>query len=300
MDEEGPPGLPDEEPSPSARKTPPGRRLVGPVPIIVLMIVFAAAALLTLYAVWAFWPSEAGKAVGGVSPRKTVHVFFHRRTLSRESLFFIMVALTGSVGGMVHVIRSFAWYVGNRELRWSWVPFYLLKPVLGALMATLLYFIIRAGFFSPSASTSQTSPYGFAAVSALAGLFSDQAIVKLRKVAAELFVEPERGKDSVVATEPVVTTAAPTVVTPTEAVLTGTVNPNGQETTYQFEWGETTAYGNVAPPPPVSAGAGLAARPVSARVIGLVPGREYHYRLVASSATGEAQSPDQAFTTPMP
>src|SRR5437764_1557064 len=228
-----------------------------------------AASVVALYALWAFWPSEAPKPGTGVAEHKTVHFFWISRGLSRESLFFVMVAIAGALGGMVHVVKSFSWYVGNRLLKWSWVPFYLLKPVLGAAMATVLYFIIRAGFFSPSASTSQTSPYGFAAVSALAGLFSDQAAEKLRRVASEIFEEAEQGRDSA-STAPVGMEVT-TEVTPTSAVLRATINPRGHETSYQFEWGQTTDYGQTAPAAPVSIGAALTDQPVAQTITGRIP-----------------------------
>jgi hypothetical protein len=281
---------------PPPEEAPRGQGFVGPFWLILLIVLLVFAAVLLLYAIWAFWPSE-GQTSNSVARHKTVHFLWHRRELSRESLFFVMVALTGALGAMVHVIRSLSWYVGNRLLKWSWVPFYLLKPVLGAAMATLLYFIVRAGFFSPSASTSQTSPYGFAAVSALAGLFTDQAIEKLRAVAEELFQQAPQGKDAVAA-EPTVTIAPPTTVTSTSALLVGAVNPKGRETAYQFEWGETTDYGNRIPAEPESVGAALAEKPVSVTLTGLEPGREYHYRLVATSEGGMTQSPDQTFRTP--
>ena len=46
---------------------------------------------------------------------------------------------------------------------------------------------------------------------------------------------------------PTVTTGAVTSIGDTSAVLNGTVNPNGAATTYQFQWGLTTAYGLLTP-----------------------------------------------------
>ena len=59
----------------------------------------------------------------------------------------------------------------------------------------------------------------------------------------------------------VATTGAATAVTSTGATVNGTVNPNGQATTYAFQWGLTASYGNEAPLPPASAGAGTRRRP---------------------------------------
>jgi hypothetical protein len=280
-----------ERPLASALTTTFRSRDVGPLGTLGLIAVFAIASALALYMIWVFWPSEARTGTL-VARQKPIDFLGIHRTVARESLFFVTVAVCGALGGMVHVLRSIAWYTGNRLLKWQWVPFYLLRPVLGATMATLLYFIVRAGFFSPSASTREASPYGFAALAALAGLFSDHAAEKLKKVASELFEEPPHGKDTVAA-EPEVEAGPARDRSGDEAVLVGTVNPKGSETSYRFEWGETTDYGSWSPQEPMSVGSGLAPMPVSVRLTGLDPAGEYHYRLVAISDGGIAVSGDQ-------
>ncbi len=49
------------------------------------------------------------------------------------------------------------------------------------------------------------------------------------------------------AAPPVVTTGASESVTTGSAVVTGTVNPGGEATTYQFEYGTSTSYGLTTP-----------------------------------------------------
>jgi len=95
----------------------------------------------------------------------------------------------------------------------------------------------------------------------------------------------------------VATTNAATAVTSTGATVNGTVNPNGQATTYAFQWGLTTNYGNEAPLPPASAGAGSTDVPVSLALGGLASGTTYHFRVIASSASGVATGADETFTT---
>ena len=109
--------------------------------------------------------------------------------VSTDTLFFAVVALAGALGGLVHTLRSFSMYVGTRYLRWSWIPFNLLLPMVGALGGTVFYLVFRGGLFSTSTSATDANPYGFAAVAALVGLFSEQAIEKLRHVAKEMFAE---------------------------------------------------------------------------------------------------------------
>jgi hypothetical protein len=95
----------------------------------------------------------------------------------------------------------------------------------------------------------------------------------------------------------VATTSAATAVTSTGATVNGTVNPNGQATTYAFQWGLTTSYGNEAPLPPGSAGSGSADVPESVDLGGLASGTTYHFRVIASNASGVANGADETFTT---
>jgi hypothetical protein len=102
-------------------------------------------------------------------------------------------------------------------------------------------------------------------------------------------------KAAAATTGPAVTTGyAKGVATTAEQVL-GVVNPNGQATTYHFEYGTSTTYGSVTPP--VNAGAGIANRPASGLLGALAPNTVYHYRLVASNAGGKAFGDDQSFTS---
>jgi len=111
-------------------------------------------------------------------------------------LIFIVV-MAGALGSMVHVLRSLYWYVGNRELVWSWLAMYFLLPFVGSTLALVFYFVIRGGFFSPKATIEQTSPFGFAGLGALVGMFSEQAVLKLKEVAETLLAKPEAGEDAV-------------------------------------------------------------------------------------------------------
>lgn len=95
----------------------------------------------------------------------------------------------------------------------------------------------------------------------------------------------------------VATTNAATAITSTGATLNGTVNPSGQATTYAFQWGLTTNYGNEAPLPPASAGSGSADVPVSLDLGGLASGTVYHFRVIASTASGTVTGADETFTT---
>lgn len=46
-----------------------------------------------------------------------------------EVRLLLIVILCGALGSLVHGIRSFYWYVGNRELIWSWIGKYVIQPL---------------------------------------------------------------------------------------------------------------------------------------------------------------------------
>lgn len=98
-----------------------------------------------------------------------------------------------------------------------------------------------------------------------------------------------------VAAKPGARTTSASQVTSTTARLNARVDPNGQSTTYSFQLGTTRRYGIVTPVAP----AGSGDRPVRARadVTGLEPNTRYHFRVVASNASGVVSGADVTFRT---
>lgn len=79
------------------------------------------------------------------------------------------------------------------------------------------------------------------------------------------------------------------------ATVTATVNPNGQATTYAFEYGTSTHYTQQTAAQ--SAGSGAQAATVTTQLSGLRPGTTYHVRALASSSAGTTAGNDATFTT---
>ena len=124
--------------------------------------------------------------------------FFGGRLTARiysETRLLLLVILAGALGSLMHAVRSLYWYTGNRDMVMSWAAQYFLLPFTGSILAVIFYFVVRGGFFSPQASFETTSPFGFAALSALVGLFSPQATLKLKEIAETVFAKPAAGED---------------------------------------------------------------------------------------------------------
>ncbi len=93
---------------------------------------------------------------------------------------------------------------------------------------------------------------------------------------------------------PGVTTAAASSLSGTSARLNGSVNPNGQSTSYYFEYGTSTTYGLKTSSR--NAGSGTRSTNVSISVSGLTAGGSYHFRLVATNASGTTFGADQSLS----
>lgn len=91
---------------------------------------------------------------------------------------------------------------------------------------------------------------------------------------------------------PVIATESATAGSRGTAVLEASVNPEGSETTYHFEYVDDAGYGNsgfagATSTGSVSIGSGLFEdHPVTVDLTGLVAGEVYHYRVVAKDSSG--------------
>lgn len=150
-----------------------------------------------------------------------VHLWWTWLVLWQEERLLLIVLLAGALGSLLHTVGSFTKYAGLRKLVMSWVPWYVLTPLVGAFLAAVFYLTIRGGFFSSNAPVSSTSPFGFAAVAALVGMFSKQATEKLRKIFDALFTSVPPGAEGVGdAPKPVLTDVTGTITHGQAAVVT--------------------------------------------------------------------------------
>jgi hypothetical protein len=163
-----------------------------------LVIGFASMLIAGLVNLWPVIEAEPASAAVATRTSSTVRLLFGAITvkLTPGTALLVLVMIVGALGSLIHVATSFADFLGNRRFYLSWSAWYLLRPVVGASLALLLYFAVRGGFLSASAQSSSINPYGIAALAGLAGLFSKQATDKLREVFETLFKVSSRAGDA--------------------------------------------------------------------------------------------------------
>jgi len=162
---------------------------VSPGGIIFMSIYLVVSSILLVYAIFQFWPPPEDEVA------KQVEFFYWKIPISADLRLLAVVVFTGALGGQIHTLRSFAWYVGNRRLMTSWLIQYILTPFVAASLALVFYFVMRAGFFPANSTTQNMNVYGFAGLAGLVGLFSTMAVNKLKRMAKELLGPLEKGED---------------------------------------------------------------------------------------------------------
>jgi len=117
-----------------------------------------------------------------------------------ERMILMMVTMLGALGGSLHLVGSLVKYIGNRQLKRSWLLYYLSLPLAGAALAPIVYMLLRVGILTPSGTaggrsvTADLNLIGIYAFAAMTGMFAKIATDKLSEVFSTIFrPPPERG-----------------------------------------------------------------------------------------------------------
>jgi hypothetical protein len=105
-------------------------------------------------------------------------------------------------------------------------------------------------------------------------------------------------KSTALPNPPTAMTGEAEVLGPNEAIFRGIVDPNETETRYRFEYGTTTAYGQMAPATEEEVLYEDTEQEAEEAVAYLQPNTTYHYRLVATNRAGSAVGEDKVLSTP--
>ncbi|OOZ70468.1 hypothetical protein BOW50_10575 [Solemya velum gill symbiont] len=106
--------------------------------------------------------------------------------------------LIGALGGIVYCLRAI--YLNKcvkGEWDSNWNVWYYLRPLISFLMGGVAYIFLNAGLLILAASHEPTqNPFGFLALSFIAGLNVDRFIVKIEDIAQSTWgIRPSRSSE---------------------------------------------------------------------------------------------------------
>lgn len=124
--------------------------------------------------------------------------------ITADSFLLLIVLSAGMLGGLIRAMFSFSNHLGMGNFSFKWTWFYLLSPFTGGALSMILYLVIRGGFYSSSFGKGLVlNIFSFAALGALSGLFTENAMAKLKQVAEILLAKtPPKTPDSNPPAEP--------------------------------------------------------------------------------------------------
>jgi len=102
----------------------------------------------------------------------------------------VLTTLAAAVGASIATILGYLKHASeDKDFDPAYGAWYVGRPVIGLLLGLLFYFVIAGGLVVvlPSAADRALNQYGLVAVGGLVGLFSKNAVEKLREVFAVLF-----------------------------------------------------------------------------------------------------------------
>lgn len=136
--------------------------------------------------------------IQGTKWKSSITLFGGTFTVHDEARLVIIALLGGGIGASIHAIQSFIQFVGHRTFITSWVWWYIMRAPIGALLALVFYFALRAGLLGGGGEVQvaeQVSVAGIASLSTLVGLFTEQAVKKLSDVFDAMFTPKEKEEE---------------------------------------------------------------------------------------------------------
>jgi hypothetical protein len=138
-----------------------------------------------------------------------------------ESVKMAIAVFAGAIGAAVYAIERFIVHaVKEGSFGRSYTAWYVLRPLQGSLLAVIFYLLLRGGLLALGTPVSGTATdlnhYGLASLCALVGMFSNDAMQRLRLTFQTLFATGS-GKSAADGGNP----------TPPPAEVTGLESPPG-------------------------------------------------------------------------
>ena len=157
------------------------------VALLIYLLLWCLVLFCATYGLWGAVPPEPPKDASTVATA-VCNFLGCEWKVTPEVRQLLLVLFTGAFGATLVGLNSFVNFRGSKRLTASWTMFYVVRPAVGAGVAFAFYLVVRGGFLPGTETDSKpATQFGILAVSVLAGMFSDTAMLKLKEVFETLF-----------------------------------------------------------------------------------------------------------------
>jgi hypothetical protein len=146
------------------------------------------AGLFVLSQFLAVWAPMVHATETGADQRITLLFGTVHFTAAAEVAIVLGVMLAAMLGSLAYEVRGFTTHALQGDLTERAMPWYLLLPIQGAALATIVYLLLQAGLFGTDPQS--LNAYGVAGIAGLVGLFARHALQLLSTVLNKVFGEP--------------------------------------------------------------------------------------------------------------
>lgn len=165
-----------------------------------LGVYLSLATLVALLSAISIWPAVEsvtnadGEATSAAAPvagqaAEVVQVAIFPRVsvpFSPGQAVLVFALAMGAAGGGLAGLRALAEHRAAEDFKTSYTWWYVIRPLIGAGLAVIVYLILRAGLVG-AAPTTVLNAFGVGSVAALSGLFAQNVLVRLNLVIEALF-----------------------------------------------------------------------------------------------------------------
>ncbi len=143
--------------------------------LLIISIALLALSMLLLYTIFCFWPTPS--PTGTTPPTVNVSWFGLSFGVRHEQLALLLVLLSGALGGTLGRVSRIS-HIRTLPEKVPAIYTYITMPFIGAMLALITYLIFQAGL-APTSQSRYIDPYQISGISALTGLFAEEASRKL-------------------------------------------------------------------------------------------------------------------------
>jgi hypothetical protein len=114
-----------------------------------------------------------------------------------EMQYLLVAMFAAGIGSMITTILGYLLHASElRDFKMSFVPWYFARPLIGVLVGIVFYFVLKGGIIVTvgESEAGKLNVYGIAGQAALVGLFSKNAVEKLRDIFETMFTSEAGGE----------------------------------------------------------------------------------------------------------